>query len=385
MSRTPILYVSSVSGIGGAELSLLELVAGLDRSRYSPHLYVETEGPLVDRFRRMDVPIHWGSFPFFRKRQPHHFIKMLIRFGRTVRQNNINIIQVNCDRAIPLTVIAGRCLGIPMISFVHDFLRAWYKPSYVKYLNHMNYIIANSQSVRGKCLEAGMHPEKLRVIYESVDTKRFSQADIQARLDTRREFGFSERDLVVAIIGKITPHKGHQELVESIALVREQISNVKLWVVGDTSMTGNERFLQDLQGLVSELGLENLTTWTGFRDDVPRLMNSIDVLAVPSRSEAFGRVAAEALACEKPVVATAVGGLPEIVSNGVTGYVVPPRDVRSLTGALIRLLENSDLRIAMGKRGPGSVTKFDTWYYVARFDDIYQELSYSALRRFSLL
>ena len=130
-----VLYVSSVSGIGGAELSFIELIEHLDSRCCTPFLYIEQAGPLVDRLEQHGVPVIWGGFPFYRKRNPLAYWRAVLNMWAVIRQKKINVVHVNCDRAVPISVTAARLAHVPCVCYIHDFLRAWYLPSYVRYLN----------------------------------------------------------------------------------------------------------------------------------------------------------------------------------------------------------------------------------------------------------
>lgn len=366
-----ILFISSISGIGGAEFSMVELVEHLDRDVYAPKLYVSGPGLLAQTFVNMKVPITYGDFPFFRKRNPFEYFKALFRLILAIKKQHIRLLQVNCDRAVPMSVIAAKLTGVPCVCYIHDLLRAWYLPAYVRYLNQADCIIADSASVYNQCLNAGMRSDLLKVVYESVDTKRFSDVSGESRQKMRADLGFSDEDVVVGIVGKIYHIKGHEILLKAAALALKQAPLLRILVVGDNEMTGDADSIDRLSSLANDLGISNIITFLGYRDDVPEIMKSLDILAMPSLSEAFGRAAAEALASGIPVIATMVGGLPEIISDGITGFLIPPGNEKDLAWALINLYLDSDLRKAMGERGLASVKRFDVSEHVKAFSTIY--------------
>jgi len=364
-----------VSGIGGAELSLIELIEQLDSSHYRPLLYVEQSGPLVERLTSHGVPVVWGYFPFFRKRNPFAYWRAIMHMQNTIRRRKIDLVQVNCDRAVPISVTAARLAGVPCICYIHDFLRAWYLPDYVKHLNQAQCIIADSKAVAAHCVQAGMRQSLIRVIYESVETRRFVKQLPALHNDTRSDLGLRSDAVVIGIIGKVTENKGHEELLRAFALASVQDSRLQLLVVGDTSMTGNPAFPAHLMETAKELNILQHVIFVGFREDVPMIMSAIDVLAVPSHSEAFGRSAAEALASGIPVIASDTGGLSEVVQHNVTGLLVPPKTIEPLAEAILQLSTNHELRHDMGRRGPASVAKFDVSNHAAEFMRLYADLT----------
>lgn len=373
------LYVSSVSGIGGAELCLIELIEHLDGRCCSPFLYVEQAGPLVERLERQGIPVIWGGFPFFRKRDPRPYWRAVLHMRSTIRRRGIGLVHVNCDRAVPISVTAARLARVPCVCYVHDIVRAWYLPRYVRYLNQAQCIVANSRAVAARCADAGMQREKVRLIYAPVTTAAFAGSSPTDRRSTRHELGLQQDATVIGIVGKMMRYKGHEELLQAFAVALTQTPRLQLLIVGDTSMTGQDDYPIHLAALIAELGVADHVVFAGFRSDIPAIMSAIDVLAVPSHTEAFGRSAAEALAAGTPVIASDVDGLPEIVQHNVSGLLVPPGDVEALADAIVSLAQDPERRQSMGRRGPASVARFDISIHVREFMRLYSDLTGAAV------
>lgn len=374
-ARLGVLYVSSISGIGGAELCLAELIEHLDRDRCAPLLYVEQPGPLVERLAQHGTPIVQGSFPFFRKRYPLVYWRAVWRLRTTIRRHNIAVVHVNCDRAVPIAVTAARLASVPCVCYIHDLLRAWYLPKYVKYLNAAQCIAVNSRATAERCVAAGMQEGKIRVIYPPIQFSEFAGRTAGDGSMVRQALGLPADAIVVGIIGKISRNKGHEELVRAFAAAVQQQPALRLLVVGDSSMTGEDAFPAELAQLIQDLGIESRVTFGGLRNDIPAVMRAIDLLAVPSRSEAFGRSAAEALAAGVPVIASDVDGLPEVVQHNVTGLLTPPKDVAALTAAIVQLGADPGLRRRLGDQGPAAAARFDIAVHVREFMRLYAGLA----------
>jgi glycosyltransferase involved in cell wall biosynthesis len=172
--------------------------------------------------------------------------------------------------------------------------------------------------------------------------------------------------------------KGHRELVEALAKVKQAVPEVRLFVVGveDTlAAQSAESYAGQVRARVSELGLEENVIWAGWLEDVPAVMADLDVLAIPSWEEPFGLVVAEAMAMERPVVGFCSGALPEIITNGEEGLLVPARDVEALADALIRLLTDPCRRAEMGRKGRARVLQqFTPARQVAEVEQFYRTL-----------
>lgn len=373
-SPSTILYINSVPVIGGAEASLIELASHLNRERYNPFLLTTAPGPLADAFDQINVLIFFQSFPFFSRKRPWVFWGEIAEITRLIRRHCIRLIHVNCDRAVPHAVLAARLTRTPVLCHIHDMTRAWFLPRYVRYLNRSQRIIADSNATAEHCIQAGMDPRKLSVIYECVETEKYFKVGKPERHKVRLELGIGEDKLAIGLVGHVLRYKGHEEFVRAAAVVAAQCPEAKFIIVGDDRMSDEPNFMPYLKTLAHELGISDRLLFIGFRSDVPDIMAAMDLVVVPSWKEPFGRVVVEALATSRPVVGTNVGGIPEIVQHENTGLLVPPRDVEQLAGAITRLARDAELRALMGCRGPESVKKFDVEQHALLFDEQYRAL-----------
>ncbi|MCK4852084.1 MAG: glycosyltransferase family 4 protein, partial [Candidatus Omnitrophica bacterium] len=174
--------------------------------------------------------------------------------------------------------------------------------------------------------------------------------------------------LILLCIAWDDPVKGVDLLLGSLGIIAGRFPSAKFWVAGSAS---NNRKYTDL---ACELGIEDQVVWLGIRSDVPILMDCCDIYVQPSRAEGFGLTVAEAMASGKPVAAFRVGGIPEVVEDGVTGILAQPESTASLGEALTRLLEDPELRQKMGAAGRERVAHFfDLDKQVARIIDWYEK------------
>lgn len=185
---------------------------------------------------------------------------------------------------------------------------------------------------------------KLVLIPSACDGERFVQA-AHARHKMREEFGFREEDVVVVMSGRFRSEKGHDLLLAAAPRVVERVPNVKFLLLGAGSLQG--KVLEDLR----RSGVAESFVVAGFRSDVPECLAAADIAVQPSRSEGLGTAVLEASAAALPVVATAVGGIPDIVVHGVTGLLVPPENPSALADALTQLAKNAEQRTALGHAG----------------------------------
>lgn len=367
-------FISSVSGLGGAELYLIDLITHLDRNRFAPYLLAGSQGPLVARLKRQGVPVYFCSFPFFSKRRPWIYLRSIWDIVFLVRRHGIALLHVNCDRSVPHAVLASRIARVPVVCCVHDMLRAWSMPKYVRYLNRVAAVVANSQATAEYCVGAGVKAQKVRVIYPGCDVERFQACDANERQWLRTEWGIEPHEVAIGLVGQVLRYKGHEEFLRAAVSVVREFPTSKFVIVGDDALSCDKGFLPFLRRFADEVELSNRVLFAGFREDIPRVMAALDIIAVPSWTEGFGRVVVEAMAAGRPVVATSVGGIPEIVEEGVTGLLIPPRDPPGLAQGLLRLCKDPQLREQMGRLGQSAAKNFDIKRHVHHFQQTYEAI-----------
>jgi glycosyltransferase involved in cell wall biosynthesis len=183
---------------------------------------------------------------------------------------------------------------------------------------------------------------------------------------------------IVGVVGRLEPEKGHPTLLEAWRLVIDEVPDARLLVVGEGSR------LEALQAQARELGIDHRVVFTGRRDDVPAVTAALDVAVLPSYREAQGLTILEAMALSRPVVASNVGGIPEMVEDGQTGLLVPPHQPVPLAAAIVRLLRDHPLADMLARAGHDLVHKrFCIEVMVHAIEDLYEEAEEMAQQRTS--
>ncbi len=220
-------------------------------------------------------------------------------------------------------------------------------------------VIAPSTELMLVARKFGVDPAKSTFIPNAVDSQKFSPA--VARGGMRSRYGIPADHDVILCPRRLVPKNGVESLIESLPLIRQSCDQISVVVAGD----GPER--QKLEQRVRELRLQNSVIFTGSiaNDDLPAFYADADVVVIPSLMEATSIAGLEAMASACAVVATGVGGLPEIIDDGRTGLLVPPRDPNALAAAIIRVLENPQLRKQLGEAARARVEREFTWAHVA--------------------
>jgi glycosyltransferase involved in cell wall biosynthesis len=203
-------------------------------------------------------------------------------------------------------------------------------------------VVAVSEGQRQKILACGVCPDKVRVIHNAIDLATYPGP---AEKSVRVELGIPQDAILVATAGRLSPEKNHLGLVEAARLVLAKMPDVYFVVFG-------EGFLRPtLEKAVADAGIVNRFLLPGFRSDVRSLLHEIDIFVLPSHTEGLPNVILEAFACRKPVVATRVGGTPEVVRDGVNGFLAPEGDMEGLGEAVLTLAGDAELRKQMGMDG----------------------------------
>lgn len=230
--------------------------------------------------------------------------------------------------SLDVPVVVRRAMARPLRNALH------YRILYGRLPAH---IVVNSRATLRIMLESApwISAERTSVVYNGIDDRAFYEAE-------PADLGVPDGSLAIGFVGRFVEWKGVMTVAEAWPKVAAALPDAHLVLVGEGEMEEEMR---------ARLDGEERVVWTGFRRDVPAVMRALDVLAYPSTMEGFGLAAAEAMAAEVPVVAADACALPEVVEDGETGILVPPRDPSALAEALIRLGQDGALREGMGRRG----------------------------------
>jgi glycosyltransferase involved in cell wall biosynthesis len=370
-----VLFVSTPTYIGGTEISLLSLMEGLTGHDYVPHLLTGGDGPFLKRAHEAGVPSSGLELAWFSRRRPWRYARSIWKIVRSIRNRRIALVHTNCDHSLRYVMLASRLAGVPYVSHVRDMVRTWFRADNVVALNRAARVIANSNAVAQACIQAGVEPGRTTTIHDGIDVEAFRAVPAQLGSGVRKELGIPDDAVVIGIVGQIQPLKGHAELVEASLQLVAKLDRVQFLVVGSPP-PGEEAaaFAASLRSTARGLERAGRFHFAGFRSDTPAIMKAIDILAIPSWTEAFGIVAVEGMAAGCAVVATDVGGLPEIVTHELDGLLVPPRDVDALSTALYRLAVEPRLRGRLGQAAHCSAERFGAASHVRRVVDVYDRV-----------
>ena len=370
-----VLYVNHEVELGGAERSLLDLITGLRRDRFEVHLACSKPGPLAAAAGGLGATIHEVPMLFAGKlRKLFGLFRAGLHLRKLIRAHSIDILHAN-------TLIAGYCgslgarlAGIPCVWHVRDLDYPEVAKSVVA---RVDLILANSQATASTLRNGRDLGDKLKIVYNAVPDSFFDQTP--AGDAVRRELALPADENLVGMVGRLDPQKGHLEFLDAAKQVlarRDATFVIAGDVLFDQARERLHGYREHLENRARELGIFGKVVFLGQRDDVPRLLSAMDVLVHPSQMvESFGRSIAEAHAVGCPVVASDLGGIPEIVRHGVNGYLFDAADTGSMAARILCLLDDPEARTRMGARGKADAAeRFRRSTHVERVQELYENL-----------
>lgn len=367
--RKKVLWLIRCLGPGGAEKLLSMSLPYLDREAfdYQVAYFLGSKNYLVPEFERAGVPV------FCLDAETPYDLRAAFRLARLLKKRRIDILHVHSPYWGIWGRLAGRLAGVKaVVSTEHQF------PEKLNPLTRLGSLLtyplnratigvseAMSRSLAG---QRTVRKETLYTIQNGIDLNAIAAARAESA-SVRKSLGIEERRPVIGNVAHIRPLKGHQYLLEAAPLIVKQCPEAMFVIVGREQVKGE---LKRLEELAERLGVRRNVIFAGFRPDALRIMAACDVFVLPSLSESFGIVLLEAMALGKPVVASRVGGIPEVFQDGVQGFLVEPRNPRHLAEKTLELLQDAGLRDRMGQQGIRRVRdKFDIRHTVEAVEGVY--------------
>jgi glycosyltransferase involved in cell wall biosynthesis len=334
MKPLRILHTEAATSFGGQEQYILRMMMAMRQRGHHLEAVCQPHAQLVGRLRDNGFTVHTTLMD-----GPVNFVKG-VRFIRAIlRQGQFDVLNTHSRRDTLLAGTAGRLAGTPLIVRTRHLAKK--VGSLLSYTIIPHRVTAPSEFVRKHLIERGVPDYKVATVYPAVDLPV-----IPDRSSLRDELKLAQNDVVVGCVAIMRAEKGHMQLVHAMEpLIREK-PNVHLVFAGSGSPV-----FEQLTAYVAEQKLEKRVHFLGMRPDIPNVLAGMDIFALATRREASGTVFVEAGAAGLPTVGTRVDGVPEMMREGETGFLVPLDDIPALTHALRTLIENPGLRRAMGAAG----------------------------------
>ncbi len=352
-----ILYITSVGSHWGSEESLLNLIRHIDRDQYEPYV-LTVKGSLQEKLEQHKIPYKIYESYTLTKKELINFSCLILRLAYFIRKNKFALIHTNDIHSAQYSIAAAYLARVPAVLHIRNTdLERWLKWKNRVIFKLANNIIAISNAVAISLIKIGVVEKKIQIIPNAVELSKFHLS--VSGESFRNEIGIDKQTILVGIVGRIIPKKGQDIFIQAIPEIIKVYSNVKFVIVGEDT-TQNGDFIDHLKKMVREIKQEKKVYFVGFKEDIQEIFKALDILVVPSRTEAFGRVVIEAMAVGTPVVATSVGGIIDIIEDGFNGAMVPVNNPKTIAHAVISLIADRIYYQKISQNGRKTVEKYYT-------------------------
>ncbi len=364
--RIRVVQVMATGTNGGAQEHVYNLVTRMDASRYDVSVVSLSPGSAVRKLERAGIDVTVID--------EHDDVIATATLAAHLADVRADVVHNHMFRAEIVGTKAAIALGEAghrrpwVISTVHSSrIRSDEDQDQLRRLtSSIDHLIVVSNSIDRKVVEEGRTAAPRSLIYNGVDLDRYDHQEPCCTL--RDEFGMEPGSPIVGVVGRLELEKGHPTLLEAWPHVLRSCPDAYLIVVGEGSR------LDALHEIAREMKILHRVVFTGRRDDIPAVTAAFDVAVLPSYREAQGLTILEAMALSRPVVASKVGGIPEMITDGVTGLLVPPHDPPALAAAIVRLLRDHQLADTLGRAGHDLVhDRFCVQLMVKAVEDLYDQ------------
>jgi glycosyltransferase involved in cell wall biosynthesis len=371
-----VLFVDQSGQLGGAEFSLMPLAATWGARR---EVLLLSDGPFRARLESLGVPVSLAceaSVSNIRKNTLRFSwlaaLPGIVRQVRTIARHakTFDVLFLNTQKALVLGALGKPLHRKRIVWYLHDVMSSEHfgpiQRFVVRWLTRyaVDFVIANSRaSAESLVTLAHCEPEAIPVVHNGIDLDAFNRADASDTATLRRQFGLPENVFLAGLFGRLASWKGQHIALEALA----RIPDLHLVLVG-SAMFGEEAYEKALHEQAERLGVQNRLIFAGFRDDMPAWMKAVDVvLHTSTEAEPFGRVIVEGMAAGRPVIASAAGGVTEIVNHGRNGWLVEPGNPAALADAIETVRRAPDLARDVARRArDDAAQRFSVDTYLSR-------------------
>jgi glycosyltransferase involved in cell wall biosynthesis len=369
-----VLLLRSTEDITGPETFILSLLANINRKKYDVHLalLVKTKDRrvrLLEELKKNGIADHSIEIIHSPGKIQYTTIRTVHSILRTQR---LDILHTNEHKSDVVGLIAAKLAGVGTVSSVHGWLSNSVRTKTYEAVDRLvvkffDKIIVGSTALKNDLVKNGIKSDKITVVHNAVRLEAFHESNVDPAIKQR--LGLHPQSPVIGVVGRLSKEKGHQYILRAMCHVIRVFPAARLLVVGRGSAK------PQLERLAKHLGIAGHVIFTGFYNDIRSVFQIIDVFVLASVRESLPMVVLEAMAAGKPVVATSVGGVSELVRHGQTGLLVKPKDSRSIAEAVISLLKEEQKRVAMGRKGRERIrASFSAPLLARKVEHVYNEL-----------
>jgi glycosyltransferase involved in cell wall biosynthesis len=354
-----VLLINRVAFLGGVERVLLTLATGLRECCWEPLLACPDQGALAEAaleagvglipcpFDRMRITAN----PLILVRYPAAWLRGARAIKQYCRENAVNLIHAHHPVTALYAIPALRELGIPLVLHVHETLpaRPLYQAALRIAIRYAAIVLCVSGAARHLAISMGADATRAHVVFNGIDPQFFNATATTVKPALVESAGPGPH---VGVFAVLEPRKAQHIFLEAAAALVGKVPEARFWLVGPAALADKMSYADRLKQMIEASPLRGRAFLVGFQPDARAWLSAMDVIVQPSVAlESFGMALAEAQALGRPVIASRIGGMPEVVSEGVTGLVVPPGNATALAAAMLTLLEDPERRAAFGNRG----------------------------------
>jgi glycosyltransferase involved in cell wall biosynthesis len=306
-------------------------------------------------------------------------LKSAFQLKQAIKEYHVDLVHTGSATLID-GALAAKLAGIPHVWHIRETIEPNCTLTFVLGTGAARFLIklfadrvlANSVAIAKPYILSEKDRQKVKVVYNGINLTPFNESF--SRADLLHELDLPASGPIVGMVAQLVPLKRHEDFIRAAALINRIHPQVYFVCIGGNPHL-SDSYILSLKKLVADLGIEDRLIWLGHQNKIHRFFQALDIVVLPSQEESFGRVLVEAMAACRPVVATVVGGIPDIVVDGQTGYLVPVHQPQSLAEAILTLLQNPQLAHSMGQTGRRRVEAYFTEaQYINSVEAIYQEL-----------
>ena len=332
---TARLWPRYISGIP----SRAPIMLGLDSEKFETiFIYLKKDSNEPNYFEQKGCRVYYiSNKKYFRIFN----LFAIFKLRKILKSENVDILHCHMHQSTIYGTIAAKLAGVPVIlSHVHGINRTktWRRKLINSLLlRKVSKVLTVGEATREDVLRSNpsLHPQQVVSIGNSVDYEQYANVQI-SKTQAKKIFGLDEASFVFGTIGRLSPNKGHRHLIKAFAQVKQQIPSAHLLIVG------KGRLYDELNELINKLNISEFVHLLGYREDVPQILQAIDVFVLSSLAEGLPRALLEAMASGIPCIGTSVAGIPEILDGGKYGFTIPSQDEDQLAEAMLKLTKIAD-------------------------------------------
>ncbi len=373
--KIQIAVLATVTDFGGSERVVLSLIKNINGDLFEPVPIIFTRPGLLDSvfFRELDKTGRKYHTIFVDSRKIKYLnpLANIIETYSLLRNHRFDLVHTHGYRCDVLGIIIAKLTRLPVVSTCHGFISndlnlKLYNKLDRRLLKYADKIMAVSEGIKKDLISNGIKQSRIELIQNAVEQNGNKEQLERNRTAKRQFFNIQKKDFVVGYIGRLSKEKGVKYLIEAHTLLSKAGAPVKMLIIGD----GTQR--KELEDLVKNAGNEGSVMFTGFQSDIESWLPAMDVFVLPSLTEGTPMSLLEAMAEGIPVVASAVGGVPQVVQAGINGILVSPGKPEEIEKAILALYKNETLRNSLAREAEKAIKqKYDVKQWINKVETEY--------------